>query len=94
MFGIQWRGNRPTLQEAYSLDKQVNRQFHTSFTYYREKAHDSEGVYKGAPCLVLNQVVLPESGPQIYLFIYCPFVFLGPHPWHMAVPRLGVKSEL
>ena len=28
-----------------------------------------------------------------YLFIYL-FSFLGPHPWHMAVPRLGVKLEL
>ena len=27
----------------------------------------------------------------IYIFIYC---FLGPHPRHMEVPRLGVKSEL
>jgi len=22
------------------------------------------------------------------------FVFLGPHPWQMDVPRLGVESEL
>ena len=22
------------------------------------------------------------------------FVFLGPHLWHMEVPRLGVQSEL
>ena len=22
------------------------------------------------------------------------FVFLGPQPWHMEVPRLGVESEL
>jgi len=22
------------------------------------------------------------------------FVFLGLHPWHMEIPRLGVKSEL
>ena len=29
----------------------------------------------------------------IYLFTYL-FMFLGPHPWHMEVPRLGVKSEL
>ena len=28
-----------------------------------------------------------------YYFYHC-FVFLGPHPWHMEVPRLGVKSEL
>ena len=32
----------------------------------------------------------------VYLFIYIFFflVFLGPHPWHMEVPRLGVESEL
>ena len=30
-----------------------------------------------------------------YLWIVCLFVFsfLGLHPWHMEVPRLGVKSE-
>ena len=22
------------------------------------------------------------------------FVFLGPHLWHIEIPRLGVKSEL
>ena len=27
----------------------------------------------------------------IYVLI---FVFLGPHPWHMEVPRLGDKLEL
>ena len=27
------------------------------------------------------------------LFFYF-FVFLGPHLWHMEVPRLGVESEL
>ena len=28
------------------------------------------------------------------LFIYfCLFVFLGPHPWCMEVPSLGVKLE-
>ena len=29
----------------------------------------------------------------IYLFIYL-FSFLGPHAWHMEIPRLGVESEL
>ena len=24
----------------------------------------------------------------------CMCVFLGPHPWHMEIPRLGVESEL
>ena len=28
----------------------------------------------------------------IYTFFF--FVFLGPHPQHMQVPRLGVESEL
>ena len=27
----------------------------------------------------------------IYSFIY---IFIGSHPWHMEVPRPGVKSEL
>ena len=29
-----------------------------------------------------------------YLFIYLFIYFLGPHPWHMEVPRLAVQSEL
>ena len=30
----------------------------------------------------------------IYLFIYLFIYFLGPHLWHMEIPRLGVESEL
>ena len=26
--------------------------------------------------------------------IYPPSIFLGPYPWHMEVPRLGVELEL
>ena len=47
---------------------------------------------------------LGTQAPQadVYLFIYlfvCLFVylftvFLGPHPQHMEVPRLGVELEL
>ena len=29
-----------------------------------------------------------------YEYLLFIFVFLGPHLWHMEVPRLGVKSEL
>ena len=30
-----------------------------------------------------------------YMFTFCfVFPFLGPHPWHMEVPRLGAESEL
>ena len=31
--------------------------------------------------------------PLAFFFFFF-FVFLGPHPQHMEVPRLGVKSEL
>ena len=30
----------------------------------------------------------------VFYFIYLFFVFFGPHPWHMEVPRLGVEAEL
>ena len=29
-----------------------------------------------------------------FLFFFLASVFLGPHPWHMEVPGLGVESEL
>ena len=28
----------------------------------------------------------------LWVFVFLPF--LGPLPWHMEIPRLGVKSEL
>jgi len=30
----------------------------------------------------------------IFFFILFYFCFLGPHAWHMEVPRIGIKSEL
>ena len=30
----------------------------------------------------------------LFLFFFFFIVFLGLHPWHMEVPRLGVRSEL
>ena len=29
-----------------------------------------------------------------FLFVCLFFLYYGPHPWHMEVPRLGVKLEL
>ena len=29
-----------------------------------------------------------------FFFLFFFLVFLGPHPWHIEVPRLGVQSEL
>ena len=63
------------------------------------KPHISE------PCLSLSFPSPPTSGSAIwahwknltflfsFLFLFC-FFFLGPHPWHMEVPRLGVEGEL
>ena len=31
---------------------------------------------------------------DISFCFFCFFVFLGPHPWHMEVPRLRIKLEL
>ena len=36
----------------------------------------------------------PQFIKGIYNFFLFFGVFLGPYPWHMDVPRLGVKSEL
>ena len=30
----------------------------------------------------------------LFLIFLFDFAFLGLHPWHMEVPRLGVESEL
>ena len=29
-----------------------------------------------------------------FVFVFVILSFLGPHPWHMEVPGLGVQSEL
>ena len=36
----------------------------------------------------------PSHGVWGFLLLFFVFVFLGLHPWHMEVPRLGVDSEL
>ena len=33
---------------------------------------------------------MEEEKTTIFFF----FVFLGPYPWHMEVPKLGLESEL
>ena len=44
-----------------------------------------------APSSLSPDPVLKNLTP-ILLFIF--FAFLGPHPWHMEVPRQGVELEL
>ena len=38
-----------------------------------------------------NNVQAVETYTFFFFFAFC---FLGPHQWHMEVPRIGVKSEL
>ena len=48
------------------------------------------------PLTRASRLIIRKGGIHcifVYLFIY-PSIFLGPHPWHMEVPRLGVQSEL
>ena len=33
------------------------------------------------------------QGFSVFVCLFV-FVFLGPHPWHMEAPRLGVELEL
>ena len=41
-----------------------------------------------------SQVTLFFVSLFLFLFLFLSFVFLGPHPRHMEVPRLGVELEL
>ena len=41
----------------------------------------TEGIRMAGRCL---------SFLLLFCFLFFFFVFLGPHPWHMEVPRLGV----
>ena len=41
-----------------------------------------------------SKPVLVSSLPFLFFCLFVCFCFLGPHPWHMEVSRLGVKSEL
>ena len=36
----------------------------------------------------------PQHWILFFFFFFLSFVLLGPPPWHMEVPRLGVESEL
>ena len=40
------------------------------------------------PCCVQHVTLF------VFMALYLFFVFLGPHPHHMEVPRLGIKLEL
>ena len=47
------------------------------------------GHSQGFPSVILGLQIFYERRPFFFFFY-----FLGPHLWHMDVPRLGVESEL
>ena len=38
--------------------------------------------------------VFKVFGFFFFFFFFLSLSFLGPHPWHMEVPRLGIQSQL
>ena len=60
----------------------------------------TEPAFSRTLCQVLNiklsepQQELQKDVCLFVCFLVGWFVFLGPYPWHMEVPRLGVKLEL
>ena len=42
----------------------------------------------------INTNAFKFSRQFLLFFCFFFFVFLGPHPWHVKVPRLGVELEL
>ena len=48
----------------------------------------------GTPWIMLFLWALSFLQIILILIIILSFIFLGPHPWYMEVPRLRVKSEL
>jgi len=42
----------------------------------------------------IDPVVIIECFFFLFLVFLVCFCFLGPHVWHMKVPRLGVELEL
>ena len=67
------------------LTKDVLKMAYLTFLCETPIARTSEGT---------SSVFLPlRSAILFYLFIFLSFVFLGPHPWHVEVPRLGVELQ-
>ena len=43
---------------------------------------------------LLSMKLRGRNNKSVLVFFFLFFVFLGPHVWHMEVPRLEVKMEL
>ena len=77
--------------------KKLLRNKGTVFLFYLLTQHKVKRylikVHQMNECQRPNLWILGKCSFFIYFYFYL-FVSLGPHPWHMEVPRLGVESEL
>ena len=58
-----------------------------------------EGVVRSGTCFCLMESKHTWDGVAFNYQLICEMdffvcLFLGPHPWHMEVPRVSVESEL
>ena len=47
-----------------------------------------------ASFILIQNKARKSTCATFFCFLFFFFLFLGPHLWHMEVPRLGVKSKL
>ena len=80
----------PNTKEAYAHCWQLETSvYHWAF-------HRAAGIYPDTTAGFCQgkQPKRESKEEATVLFIYLFVSFLGPYPWHMEVPRLGVKSGL
>ena len=69
---------------------------HNLFTHLSTEGHfgcvSVLAIMNKASITIHVQVFVCVEGRGLFVFVFFPF--LGPLPWHMQVPRLGVESEL
>ena len=57
-------------------------------------SHFSRGKYFGQFLFCPSELIISLQTSAMFLLLLSLFCFLGLHPPHLEVPRLGVKSEL
>ena len=58
--------------------------------YTREKSEERYYWLRKA----LQHLIIQQQWEDFFFFFFVFLSFIGLHPWHMAVARLGVESEL
>ena len=87
---IQWKYLRHEFPRMWNADKWFNTNQMSSAGRERQSKYDDTLTAKWTQRVVKWSLWVLSIFPFSFLF----FVILGPHLWHMEVPRLGVESEL